>query len=309
MKRGHRAQPHREPPSERHDAANGRACLADIRCDRAAAEKAPAARARGGADRARRARARRRRRHLLCRSPSARCTRSCAGPPQRCAAARGTRRPTPERQALARLSDERAGSLPGGVLQGQASDGTPSRACASADRLNVVCARNSTRRWRADRASFRKRSCRACPDHAIAGTAPLPRALPPHRQPAPRAEDHAGNALRALHYAVTGSRVVALPTCRRRSPTWATRAGPVGCTPLFSAAKRILVYARLMSILPSAPGAPRAAAPRADQRRRAAHAAAPARPPLPPVLEPRTATSSALLAACAGGPATTSRSR
>ena len=90
-------------------------------------------------------------------------------------------------------------------------------------------------------------------------------------------------------YAVTGSAVVA-PTnvqaavAEKGYPRLVLSA----CTPLFSAAKRILVYAQLMSILPvgagrlpAARGAPvpiRGDALRAQQR--------PPRPPLPAVLEP-----------------------
>jgi sortase A len=200
----------------------------------------------------------------------------------------------PERQALARLSDERARiAYLAGALQGQASDGTPvARMRVPPIGLNVVVVRGTS-------TSALESGPGIFPETVLPGM-PGTTAIAGHRTTylAPfRHIDslHQGQRIMLempyahFTYAVTGSRVVA-PTNVQAAVADVGYPQLVlsACTPLFSAAKRILVYARLMSILPvgagrlpAARGAPvpiSGDALRAQQR--------PPRPPLPPVLEP-----------------------
>jgi sortase A len=200
----------------------------------------------------------------------------------------------PERRALARLSDERARiAYLARALQGHASDGTPvARIRIPPIGLSAVVVRGTSSSALASGPGI-------YPETVFPGI-PGTTAIAGHRTTylAPfRHIDslHRGQAIvldmpyAHFTYTVIGSAVVAPTNVHAAvADVGYPRLVLSACTPLFSAAKRILVYARLASImpvgagrLPAARGAP---APISGDALRAPQR--PVRPPLPAVLEP-----------------------
>ena len=172
------------------------------------------------------------------------------------------------------------------------------------------CTAPTRARSRAGLACTRRRACRVSASTTSDRGPPhhVPRAVPPHRRAAPRLQDHAVHAVRALllhgheptggvaHERERGDRGSGLPAARA-----------VGVHAAVSAEKRLLVYARLKRIVPIGAAAklPGGAHPQPIE---ALPVHRPAPRPLPAVLEPlnRRILPRSPLSTARGSPASTS---